>query len=339
MGYLKRCLLIVLALSMGAMTGLNAQDRTGAEVDSTFEQYMDTAWDTLRNADMPDSLQKEYSKEFFKYYRQNPQSQTGKDALAQAFMMWGNTGDARYLTEALQTLEYDSEVWGKIINSMGNIYYRNDSLDIEMFNRKLIALKEKLTDPKSKSSVILKLLRDYQADNKKEKGMELARQLIEIKASDFFVEQGRGYLHEFKSLNIGQKAPDFTSQTINGNEITLSELKGQYVLLDFWATWCGPCLPEIPHLKNLWEKYGDTNFEIVGISLDSNKKELVDFVDEKNLGWPQILVTKSWQGKIPEKYNVVGIPRTYLIDPDGKILAKDLRGKGMIKEIEKHLSE
>ena len=338
MGYLKRCLMVFLVFILGVTTCLKAQnDTSGAKVDSTFEKYMNSAWDTLRNADMSDSLQSVYSREFYEYYRQNPQSQTGKDALAQAFMMWGNTGNARYLDEALQTLDYDSEVWGKIVNPMSNIYYRNDSLDLEMLNEKLVGLKEKLRDPESKSAVILSLLRDYMAENKQEKAMVHARQLVEIEASEFFTEQGRGYLHELKSLNIGQPAPDFSSQTISGEEITLSELEGQYVLLDFWATWCGPCLPEIPHLKTLWEKYGETNFEIVAISLDRDKKELTDFIDERNLEWPQILAQKGWEGEIPEKYNVVGIPRTYLLDPEGKIVAKDLRGTDMIKEIKSHL--
>lgn len=331
--------LLSLTIIFGLSSLLNAQNPSAADVDSTFEKYMDKAWDKLRESNVSDSLQNVYAKEFFVYYQQNPKTKTGKEALSQAFMMWGNTGNARYLNKALETLDYDSEIWGKIINSLRNIYYRNESLEKESYEKLLIELKNKLTDPISKSAVIWDLLRKAKAENKKQEAITLARQLVEINAADFFVERGLGYLREFKSLNIGQKAPNFSTQTIYEENISLSELHGQYILLDFWATWCSPCLPEIQYLKTLWNQYGGANLKIIGISLDRKKSDLTEYMDEKEIDWPHILENGDFEGKITKMYNVVGIPRTYLINPEGIIVAKDLRGKKMIKKVEEYLNK
>lgn len=338
MEYFKRTCSLILVIIFGLSFSLKAQNPSTAKVDSTFEKYMSNAWDRIRDTENSDSLQNVYSEEFYKYYQQHPQTKTGKDALSQAFMMWGNTGNAKYMNDALESLGYDSKVWGKIISSLGNIYYRNDSLDVETYDNLLVDLKDRLTDPVSKSGVIYRLLRAKSKDDKNE-AKKLAQELVEINASEFFVDKGLGYLHELESLNVGQQAPEFSAQTIEGKDISLSDLNGQYVLLDFWATWCGPCLPEIPHLKALQNKYEDANFKIVGISLDRQKSDLTDFVDERNIDWPQILETEGWDGKIIELYNVVGIPRTYFINPQGDIVAKDLRGEEMVKEIETHMNK
>lgn len=123
---------------------------------------------------MSDSLQHVYSKEFYEYYLQNPKTKTGKDALSQAFTMWGNTGNDTYAAEALQTLNYNSDIWSKIIPSVGNIYHRSDSLGTETYYKLLADLKEKLTDPVSKSTVILSLLEREKAENNKNKAIELS---------------------------------------------------------------------------------------------------------------------------------------------------------------------
>jgi peroxiredoxin len=137
-----------------------------------------------------------------------------------------------------------------------------------------------------------------------------------------------------ESLNIGQEAPDFKAQTIEGEDLSLSDLRGQFVLLEFWATWCGPCLPEIPHLKTMQEKYQDSDFKIVGISLDRDKDTLRNFLEEREMEWAQIFVDEGWEGDIARQYNVSGIPRMYFIDPEGRIIARDLRGEEMVSVIE-----
>ncbi|MCI0693391.1 TlpA family protein disulfide reductase [candidate division KSB1 bacterium] len=136
-----------------------------------------------------------------------------------------------------------------------------------------------------------------------------------------------GKLYELDSLNVGQLAPDFIAKDIKGNTITLSGLKGKVVLLDFWATWCGPCLPEIPHLKKIYSDYRNKDFMVIGISLDGDIADLQKFIDEQKIGWHQILSENGWEGKIARLYNITGIPSTYVIDRQGRIAFKNLRGE------------
>lgn len=337
MSYFRKLFLITLPIVFGLLSSSYAQHTSTAGADSTFETYMENAWDILREADMSDSLQHVYSREFYEYYLQNPKTKTGKDALSQAFTMWGNTGNDTYATGALKTLDYNSDIWGKIIHSVGSIYHQSDSLSTEAYYKLLTDLKEKLTDPVSKSTVMLSLLQRKKAENNNKKAIELARQLIETNAAEYFTQQGFDYLYELESLHIGQKAPAFKAQTIEGENISLEGLNGQFVLLDFWITWWRPCLPGIPYLKTLWDRYKDTNFTIVGVSLDKKKSDLTEFVDQRAITWPQVFEAEGWGGEQVGTYNETGIPRTYLIDPNGVIVAKNLRGNELIYEIEKHI--
>jgi peroxiredoxin len=314
-----------------------------AERDTTFENYMRSAWDKIRAAEETSELVRlnnTFSEEFYEYYMQYPQSPTGRRALSNAFVMWGNTGNDTYMGQVLETLDYDSEIWRSIILSIGRIYYQSENYEFEDYLHLLEDLASNLTDPAGRSEAYLDLLRNIsRKEGRKDDAIYYARQLVELNATEFHVRHALGYLHQLESLNIGQKAPDFRAQTLSGDEITLADLKGNVVLLEFWATWCGPCLPEIPHLKTLHEKFKDHNFIILGISLDSNEERLRAFVEKENMAWPQIFEPESWHGEIPKLYNILGIPRMYLIGPDGKILARDLRGEQMIDIIGSVMAE
>lgn len=223
---------------------------------------------------------------------------------------------------------------------MSNIFAKDEELSMSEYYDLLHYLSDNLEDQKSRSEVLLELLRWRSAqEDKKSEAVELARELVELDADEFYVNKGLGYLHEFESLNIGQKAPDFTAQTIDGQEISSTDLEGQIVILEFWATWCGPCLPEIPHLKYLYEKYQDNGFTVVGISLDRDKETLVNFIDENEIQWPQVYVEDGWESDLPRKYNVTGIPNMYLLDADGKIIEKNIRGEEMVSTIDNLINE
>ncbi len=129
-----------------------------------------------------------------------------------------------------------------------------------------------------------------------------------------------------KQTDIGQPFPDITLKTPDDRPASLSDYagKGKYVLLDFWASWCGPCRRANPQVVELYNRYKDKGFEIVGISLDRGKKEWVEAIKNDNLAWPHISDLGYWQSAAAKLYSVNSIPYTVLLDKDGKIIAKGL---------------
>jgi len=129
-------------------------------------------------------------------------------------------------------------------------------------------------------------------------------------------------------------APDFTLNDMEGNSHTLSQYRGQVILIDFWATWCPPCVVEIPHFVKLYNKYNEKGFVILGASLDNNEKKLKSFVSNQAMNYP-VLVNA---GNVSSKYAIQAIPTAYLIDKQGKIEKKFVGYRpGYEKEIEKIL--
>lgn len=140
-----------------------------------------------------------------------------------------------------------------------------------------------------------------------------------------------------KRSEVGQKFTDFKMKDVNDKEVALSDYvgKGKYVLIDFWASWCGPCRKEMPHVKAAYEKFASKGFEIVGVSLDSKKEAWMKGISDLGITWPQMSDLKGWQCEGAKIYGVRGIPATLLVDPNGVIIGKNLRGD----DIEKKLNE
>ena len=132
-----------------------------------------------------------------------------------------------------------------------------------------------------------------------------------------------------KSLAVGAKFPDFDEKDLDGKPLSVANHKGKVVLVDFWATWCGPCINELPNVLKTYEKYHSQGFEIIGISLDQDKDKLTGFIDKKGMKWTQFFDGKGWGNKLAGKYGVQSIPMTYLLDGEGKIIAKNLRGEAL----------
>jgi peroxiredoxin len=130
-------------------------------------------------------------------------------------------------------------------------------------------------------------------------------------------------------LAEGSAFPDFNEKDLNGKPLSVANYRGKILLLDFWATWCGPCVGELPNVLKTYEKHHPQGFEIIGISLDQDEKQLTKFLAQKNIPWQQYFDGKGWENKLASKYGVESIPATFLLDAKGKILGKDLRGEAL----------
>jgi len=134
-------------------------------------------------------------------------------------------------------------------------------------------------------------------------------------------------LSKYRTLRIGQLAPEISLTFSQGTNTTLSQLKGKWVLIDFWASWCKPCRAESPRMVKLYDRYKNKSFEILGVALDNQEDAWKNAIANDRYTWPQISDLKGWQSDAAKLYQVSSIPFTVLVNPEGKIHAKGLRGE------------
>lgn len=164
-------------------------------------------------------------------------------------------------------------------------------------------------------------------------------QLLDPKLSNTpYVAVLKELVNVLTNVGIGNKAPDFNGLTPEGKSIKLSDHFGKYLLLDFWASWCGPCRRENPNLVKAYQKYHDKGFEIFAVSLDKNKEAWLKGIKDDNLSWTHVSDLAFWNSAAAKLYGVRAIPANVLIDPNGVIIGRNLRGEDLDKKLEELLA-
>lgn len=231
------------------------------------------------------------------------------------------------------------------INAPGHTMTKQDSINIETMSNQLEKPYSKLVsdhnlylknfiEKNNTSFASLAAIQQLQPEEYLETFFKLDEGLYGKYPNSSYIQAFHTSVSSQRKLANGTAAPEISMQTPDGKTLALSSLKGKYVLVDFWASWCGPCRAENPNVVKAYKKYNAKGFEIFSVSLDKDKEKWIAAIQKDGLTWPShVSDLMHWQSPVVQLYNFSGIPYNVLLDKEGKIIAKNLRGEALEQKL------
>lgn len=252
----------------------------------------------------------------------------------------------------------DSELLEVLNNAMRKGFIKKDSLNnvyrnnvgnqelVIQLQQEFMAIEEDLKafaknmiDENPNSFALLAAVEQLNPDNDMDYYIKVDEGLaVDYQDSEFY-QNFHTMVEGLKKLAVGAEVPDIVLPNPDGESVSLSSLRGKVVLIDFWASWCRPCRMENPNVVAAYNKYKDHGFEVFGVSLDKDKNSWIQAINDDQLHWTQVSDLKFWNSAVVPLYNIKGIPLALLIDEEGKILAKNLRGPQLEAKLEEVLMQ
>ncbi|MFH7015543.1 redoxin domain-containing protein [Flavobacterium sp. FlaQc-47] len=223
------------------------------------------------------------------------------------------------ITVQLSPVKYysTSVIEGSVSQDLFNIYQKTENVDISKF----------ITEHPGSLVSAYVLYRNWSYRLTPDQITQNIALLDKSQQNSTYVKELKELVKVLNGLQIGKKAPDFVSKNPEGKDIRFSENLNGYTLVDFWASWCGPCRRENPNIVAAYKEYHDRGFNVFGVSLDKKKENWVKGIQDDNLNWLQVSDLLFWNSEIAKLYGVRAIPSNYLVDSKGVIVAKNLRGE------------
>lgn len=254
--------------------------------------------------------------------------------------------------ESQQLLEFQraENTWNRILDSANNELKKNPAKQQELSNEitprymDFQQFKQNYVQMNQNSAALYPMIKMFDPEKDFENYQLIIAQIINAFSESSLVKIEKERYLQFKKKLIddnplakGKVAPDFEELKTDGKtKMKLTDLKGKVVLIDFWASWCGPCRKENPNVVKTYEKYKDAGFTVMSVSLDSDKAKWLEAIQKDGLVWPNhVSDLGGWQSKVARQYGVGSIPQTILLDKEGKIIANNLRGQALDSELQK----
>ncbi len=259
----------------------------------------------------------------WQYRGEHPGTPAAARATSEALHLLIHADQISEVQAKADTLKLDDAVWKQVIPVL--MEAAESKSDYAYFISKAQALLPRTADPEIKLRARFMLAQAYWKKGDTEQAKAAFQTVIAEHPNTPQAAQAEGNLLEMELLNTGQPAPLFAYRSTSGEPISLASFKGQVVLLEFWASWCTTCVAELPLIKELYAKHQAQGLAIIGVSLDDDPKAMQEMLTAKGVTWPQIRDGRN--GQLTKLFNIKSTPTYYLLDRDGKIVAKGIPGQ------------